>query len=504
LHAANYQIPVLESFVNNPMLHARASQSPRLRGGPFLPIPAADAEQVRALLEVTRREFADAIALAAALESFSSRLLDEARGQSLDPFYGEMPEALRGLAELVYDYHNRPSIRFDEGMLYAGSHYKPHLQTLRLTPIETDGARLPFFNTPHLLDPHSIELRIPFADDRVRKIVALDREPQPIGEIAEWVGCPSADPRLIALLDDRPRRRAEHWSNERVRIRYFGHACVLVEAGGRSILVDPFIPVRPRRSEPARFSWDDLPESIDWVLITHAHGDHFALETLIRLRERARCVVLPRNLGLLPGDVSLRALLRKLGFANVLEVDSLESIPIDASGSAGEIIPLPFLGEHGDVAHGSKLTYTVRFGEQKILFFADSRVMDVERYRSIANTIGPIQTIFLNTEIEGAPLSWPYDSLFPKQRDRKIEADRRCRGSNADEALALLDVFRAKRVFNYAMALEPWLEPITGPADSLDSPRLRESDRLLSAARARGLAARRLSGPAELVLDDSP
>ena len=56
------------------------------------------------------------------------------------------------------------------------------------------------------------------------------------------------------------------------RITWLGHATVLVQtAQGTNILIDPFIANNPKY--PTGFK---LPSKIDFILLTHGHGDHMA------------------------------------------------------------------------------------------------------------------------------------------------------------------------------------------------------------------------------------
>ena len=54
-----------------------------------------------------------------------------------------------------------------------------------------------------------------------------------------------------------------------VDIRWLGHACFQLEAGGTTVLVDPFLSGNPSAAASA----DDLEP--DAVLLTHGHHDHF-------------------------------------------------------------------------------------------------------------------------------------------------------------------------------------------------------------------------------------
>jgi L-ascorbate metabolism protein UlaG (beta-lactamase superfamily) len=53
-----------------------------------------------------------------------------------------------------------------------------------------------------------------------------------------------------------------------MKVEYHGHSCVQLTSGGQSIIIDPFLTDNPTASVH--------PESIraQYVLLTHAHGDH--------------------------------------------------------------------------------------------------------------------------------------------------------------------------------------------------------------------------------------
>jgi len=52
------------------------------------------------------------------------------------------------------------------------------------------------------------------------------------------------------------------------RVRWLGHAGLLLESGGRTVLIDPFLTGNPKAAVAA----DKVPA--DLILISHGHGDH--------------------------------------------------------------------------------------------------------------------------------------------------------------------------------------------------------------------------------------
>jgi L-ascorbate metabolism protein UlaG (beta-lactamase superfamily) len=499
LHLQRYQINLMESYSRYPKIHIQACLNPQLRYGPFIDIPADRAGEVKELLANTKAAMSENLELANSVIQFSNHLAQSAKGEALDSYYERIPEALGGFVELVYDYMHRPMVRHIESLLYESRYYRKDLQSLRLFRLLSDGSRPFFMSTPRLLQEGQVDWSVPFENPEVDELFNLDRTPRPLGYIREMLGLNSKDDgTLQALVSDQATRPPEEWAGSGIRIRYIGHACVLVEYNGISILTDPWIGIPPADGGMERFSYCDLPERIDYALITHAHPDHFCLETLLRLRNRIDCLVTPRSSGMLYGDISLKLLARKIGFKKVYDLDTFESL----SFPNGEIIAIPFLGEQADLAHG-KAAYVVRAGTQLMMFGADSNCLDKRIYSNVRRVLGPIQTVFIGMECVGAPLSWMYGPLMASKLDNNLDQSRRLVGCNAARAMEICQALETNRVYVYAMGLEPWLEYLLGLAVSDDSVQIKESEALLVAAREkRFLDARILRGSSEMYIEE--
>ena len=56
-----------------------------------------------------------------------------------------------------------------------------------------------------------------------------------------------------------------------MKVKFLGQNCFLFSYKGKNILTDPFYNFQKEKSE-----FDISSQKIDFVLITHAHGDHTA------------------------------------------------------------------------------------------------------------------------------------------------------------------------------------------------------------------------------------
>src|SRR5262249_47079927 len=146
--------------------------------------------------------------------SFYNMLVDEARGQSLEPFYQLAPRRLRGHIELVYDYYNRPTIRFYESLLYESPCYNPGIQSFRLFR-HTNESSWPFImNTPRLVRDDEIDFARPFISSEADEFFKLDLTRQPLGYIREVLGLTqSRDDQLLKLLSTDEAQPYKKWTD---------------------------------------------------------------------------------------------------------------------------------------------------------------------------------------------------------------------------------------------------------------------------------------------------
>ena len=488
-------LPIMESYIASPQVHAAAVKNPKLLGGPFIDYDSNRVEEVIELLERTKRVHLDLIQLSEAISALDNMLRAEAKGFSLQPLYEKVPPALRGYVELIYDTNNSASFRIIEPLLYTSGFYKRSAQKLGMRLVQGD--ERPFvLSTPRLSSPNSLELSIPFDDERIDWLFSTKRNPQKWKEIVSRFEIDVDDHVLLAsFFTESPPKRYERYTGSGARWRYFGHACILVETANISVLFDPVLSYT-YESHLSRYTYDNLPDLIDFVVITHNHQDHILFETLLQIRHKVGTFVIPKSAGSGLVDPSLKLTLQSIGCKNVIELDQMESLAFEN----GSITGLPFLGEHADLDIQTKLGYLLRLGKQSLLFLADSCNLEPHLYERIHEQTGDVDAIFLGMECDGAPLTWAYGPLFTQKVDRAMDRSRRLAGSDYGQAINIVERFRCKDAYVYAMGQEPWLNYVMSIKYAQDSRPIVDSDRLISTCRSRGIAAERLFGEKEILL----
>lgn len=502
LISRNGHLKMLESFARAPQVHLSALRNPALRGGPFVNY-TGPRERVQALIDATRQALAEELSLAAAWSDTSARL-QQADGGSLEPWYAELPAPLRGVSELRYDAAGRASLRLIEPLVYrrfgAGAH-----QALRLVDHPVD--ERPFaLSTPVFEGDPGLMLHTAFSGDTVEFLAQCRQRGQPLGALRERLRAlcgghlddAALETRIATLVQDAPDAAAPvaaPFAGPGLRVRYFGHASVLVEAAGLAVMIDPGVAL-PSPGGTPRYTADDLPAHIDFVLLTHNHQDHVLLETLLPLRRRIGTVVVPRTCGNGCADASLKHILAACGFRHVAELGEMDSLPV----RGGRITGLPFLGEHGDLDVLGKLAYAVQCDGASAVFLADSNNLDPTLYDAVAQELGPVDALFIGMECAGAPMSWLYGPLLARPLSHSQDQSRRLNGSDADKALAIARAFRPAAAFVYAMGAEPWLRFLSSIAYGPQDPAIVQSQRFVQDMQAQGVVAERLYGRREMHL----
>ncbi|GGB24207.1 MBL fold metallo-hydrolase [Puia dinghuensis] len=497
MNLVDRHINIMESYLSAPDIHAQAVLNPKMRGGPFMDFGGGRTDEVKALLERTRSRNAKLIQFAKAIKDLDKLLQTEAKGFGLEPLYEKVPELLKGYVELYYDRNNHADLRFFEPLLYKSEYYNKDAQSIALWLTNND--HRPFcLSTPRLEEKDVLQLDFAFDHPGIDELAKMKRAPQPLSYIKTLLGISTKqEPLFDTFFTDEPPAPYEKYSGDKIRMRYFGHACILVETKDISILVDPLISYYGYHSDVEHFSDADLPDVIDYVLITHNHQDHILFETLLPLRHKVRNFIVPRTCSGKLQDPDLKMMFNSIGFNNVISIDEMETIKF----SDAVITGLPFTGEHSDLNILTKSCYLVQIGKFQLLFLADSRILEPQLYRLIQREIGNIDVLFLGMECDGAPLSWLYGPLMPKKLPRDQDGSRRLAGSDCVKGMSLVDAFSPKEVYVYAMGQEPWVEFISSIKYTDESNPIVQSNKLVKICRERGLIAERLYGEKELLYE---
>jgi hypothetical protein len=149
----------------------------------------------------------------------------------------------------------------------------------------------------------------------------------------------------------------------------------------------------------------------------------------------------------------------------------------------------------------TKTCHLVKIGDFKLIFLADSRIVEPALYQHIHKHIGDVDVLFIGMECDGAPLTWLYGPLLTKKLPRDMDGSRRLAGSDCAKGMSLVDIFNPKEIYVYAMGQEPWVEFISSIKYTEESNPIVQSNKLVDICRERGMIAERLYGEKELLYE---
>jgi hypothetical protein len=170
-------LKIMDSYVQNPKIHAAAVKKPEMLGGPFIDYDGKRVDEIKKLADEIRDKRANMLRLADAINELSIILQEHAKGYSLKPLYEKVPEILRGYVELYYDLNDQPNFRFFEALLYKSEFYDESAQTIALQLVESDKQRSFVLSTPRLDDENIIHAEIPFYHTVIDQLFKMKRTP---------------------------------------------------------------------------------------------------------------------------------------------------------------------------------------------------------------------------------------------------------------------------------------------------------------------------------------
>jgi len=155
-----------------------------------------------------------------------------------------------------------------------------------------------------------------------------------------------------------------------MKIKFLGQNCFLFTYNGKNILSDPFYNFQKEKS-----GFDINSQKIDYVLITHAHGDHIAdVKELLEAHPEATLIGQPEICGYFKHPNSI-----DINFGGSAKFDDLKISMVPASHTSS----FPD-GTYG----GEPCGYMFRFQGKNIYFAGDTGIMaDMEIFPRLFGNI---------------------------------------------------------------------------------------------------------------------
>ncbi len=229
---------------------------------------------------------------------------------------------------------------------------------------------------------------------------------------------------------------------EGLKVRWLGHSTVLIEMGGRRVLIDPVlngyaspVPGITRRFSKAPVLLKDLP-AIDAVVISHDHYDHLEKDAVVVLAERGAAFFVPsgvgrylRKWGVPPGRI------RELSWWEQAGLGPLTFISVPARHFSGR-----GLFDRNETLWAG---WIVRSDAKNVFYSGDTGYAN--HFAVIGERYGPFDLTLI--KIGAYNDAWPSIHVDPEQA---VQAHRDVKGK------VLLPVHWA----TFTLALHPWDEPI--------------------------------------------
>ena len=231
--------------------------------------------------------------------------------------------------------------------------------------------------------------------------------------------------------------------DDKVSVVWFGHSSYLLKIDAVNILVDPVFsgnasPFRwYAKAFPGADSYgvDDMPDTIDILLLTHDHYDHLDYKTVLRLKDRVGHIYTSLGVG---------SHLESWGIPleKITELDWWEGADVPG----GRLTATPARHFSGRSLKRNKTlwsSFVLKMGGHSFFLGGDSGYE--AHFKAIGEQFGPFDIAILECGQYGK--YWPHIHMFPEET---VQAAQELK------AKKLLPVHWAK----FSLALHPWNEPI--------------------------------------------
>lgn len=201
---------------------------------------------------------------------------------------------------------------------------------------------------------------------------------------------------------------------------FYGHACFGIDTGNETLLFDPFL----TGNDAASVRADEV--KCDYILLSHAHGDHFGDADAIAARTGAAVVAIPEVLGLFqtapraayPMNLGGRV---QLPFGLVTMVPALHSSGVPGGVACGFVVQFtdgPTVYYAGDTALFSDMALIGRKTpvDYAVLPIGDNYTMGPEDAVDAARLVGAKHVIPIHYN------TWPVIAQDPAQFAALAEA----------------------------------------------------------------------------------